>query len=197
MGKWRYISNPKKTSVLSTGYWADEIKDKAVSLYASCGNLSQVARELNVPLKTMQKWKEAEWWKDKTKQLQSEHQDKVDAKLSKAIDIALDGLTDRLVNGETIVDPRTGKERIVPAKLRDITTAFNTVLDKRQVLRKQPTRIVEQSTTAAHLQNLAEQFAKFVNKAGKTETHEQLVDNIIEGETVEYDEETGVYHLKE
>jgi hypothetical protein len=195
MGKWRYVKNPQKTTALQEGQWATEIKDKAVETYASCGNLSQVARELNVPYRTIQKWKESEWWGDKIKQLQSEHQDKVDVKLTQALDIALDGLTDRLINGDVIVDPRTGKERVVPAKLRDITTAFNTILDKRQLLRKQPTRIVEQSTTATHLQNLAEQFAKFVGQA-KPETQADLIE-VIEGETVEYNSETNTYQIKE
>lgn len=193
MGKWRYVKDPQKTTAMQEGYWADEVKDKAISLFSSCGNLAQVARELNVPYKTIQKWKQTEWWKDKTKELQAEHQDKVDVKLTQALDIAIDGLTDRLINGDTVVDPRTGKERVVPAKLRDITNAFNTILDKRQLLRKQPTRIVEQSTTATHLQNLAEQFAKFVGK----QEQEKIVNHVIEGETVEYDAESDTYQLKE
>lgn len=102
------------------------------------------------------------WWKDKIQEIQKDDYDRIDTRLTKAIDKTLDEVMDRLNNGEYMFDVRTGKVKRIPAKLRDINTTFTQLLDKRQLIRKQPTKIVEQQSTAAQLQNLAEQFTKFV-----------------------------------
>ena len=92
-------------------------------------------------------------------------------------------------------DPRTGKERIVPVKLRDLNTVFTTLLDKRQLLRKEPTKIIEQTTTATQLQNLALQFEQFVTKRIKEERPEDIIE-FIEGDTLIENKETGEWHVK-
>ena len=79
-----------------------------------------------------------------------------------------------------IYDQRTGKIKRMPAKMRDLNNAFNTILDKRQLIRKQPTKIVEQTSTATQLQQLADSFAKFVQK--KVDDLPDM--HYIEGETV-------------
>ena len=80
----------------------------------------------------------------------------------------------------------------MPAKLRDLNFAFNTLLDKRQLLRNKPTKIVEQHSTAVQLQNLADSFAKFVNKT----VTELPTEHYIEGDTVVQNDD-GIYELKE
>lgn len=124
--------------------------------------------------------------------IQSEEDQKLDAKTSKIIDRALENILDRIENGEDIYDQKTGKIKKMPAKLRDLNTAFNSLLDKRQLLRNKPTKIVEQQSTAIQLQNLAEQFAKFVEKK-----HDEPVDrHYIEGDTVVQNED-GTYEVKD
>jgi hypothetical protein len=84
----------------------------------------------------------------------------------------------------------------VPAKLRDLNVAFNSLIDKRQLIRKQPTKIIEQQTTATQLQNLADQFAQFVTGKTKQEKFNDLVEDVIEGETVVQNED-GTWEVKE
>ena len=93
-------------------------------------------------------------------------------------------------------DPKTGKVKQLPAKLRDLNSAFNSLMDKRQLIRRQPTKIIEQSNTAAQLQNLADQFAAFVTGKEKKDKFDDLIDQVIEGDTVEEGED-GVYYVKE
>jgi hypothetical protein len=52
------------------------------------------------------------------------------------------------------------------------------------LIRKLPTKITEQQSTAAQLQNLADQFQQFVTGKLKEEGVDKLVDRVIEGETV-------------
>lgn len=197
-GSWRYVSAPKKTSVSQTdrGWWSEKKKLEALGIYMATGSLTMAANQSNVPFETVKSWARSDWWKDKVKEIQNEEYDKLDSKLSKALDKALDQVMDRIENGEYMYDPKTGKTKIMPAKLRDLNTAFNSLMDKRQLIRKQPTKIVEQTTTAAQLQDVAKKFAEFVTGKVKEEKFNDLVENVIEGETVEQNED-GTYVIKE
>ena len=198
-GSWRYVSAPKKTSVSQTdrGWWSEKKKKlEALGIYMATGSVTMAANQSNVPFETVKSWARSDWWKDKVKEIQNEEYDKLDSKLSKVLDKALDQVMDRIENGEYMYDPKTGKTKIMPAKLRDLNTAFNSLMDKRQLIRRQPTKIVEQTTTAAQLQDVAKQFAEFVTGKVKQEKFNDLVENVIEGETVEQNED-GTYVIKE
>ena len=191
MTQYRYTPLAKKPRPSRKGGWDDKIKDKGVDIFLSSGSMAQVSRELGIPYYTVIEWKGTKWWDEKIKNRREEATDKLDVKLTKALELAIDGVTDRIENGDTIIDPRTGKERTMPAKMRDLTNAFNVIMDKRQVLRREPTKIVEQHTTAAHLQQLADQFSQFVTGKIKAEP------KVIESEAVEFDAETETYFVNE
>ena len=197
-GSWRYVAAPKRHNMSQTdrGQWAEKKRIEALTTYMACGSWVQTAAQCNIPLETLRSWGKKDWWKEKVKDIQSEDYDKLDSRLSKALDKALDQVMDRIENGDAIYDPRTGKIRQIPTKLRDLNHAFNSLMDKRQLIRKQPTKIIEQTSTAASLQNLAEQFASFVNGRVKQETFNTLVDKVIEGETVQQNED-GSWEVKE
>ena len=197
-GKWKYVAAPKRQDLTQTdrGTWAEKKKIEALTTYMGCGSHVLTAQQCNVPLETVKTWSKSDWWKDRVKELQSEDYDKLDSKLTKALDKALDQVMDRIENGDWMYDPKTGKVKQLPAKLRDLNSAFNSLMDKRQLIRRQPTKIIEQSNTAAQLQNLADQFAAFVTGKEKKDKFDDLIDQVIEGETVEEGED-GVYYVKE
>ncbi len=197
-GSWRYVKAPKRNDMSQTdrGNWAEKKKLEVLSIYMATGSLTMGASQANVPFETAKSWKSKDWWKEKVKEIQNEEYDKLDSKLSKALDKALDQVMDRIENGEYMYDPKTGKTKIMPAKLRDLNTAFNSLMDKRQLVRKQPTKIVEQATTAAALQNLADQFSQFVTGKVKEEKFNELVAEVIDGDTVEQQDD-GTYVVKE
>jgi len=191
MGKFVYIKT-KKTKAGQPGHWSENKRIEAVTTYLSTGNLTESARMLGIPVKTVQQWKVSEWWKELEKQIRSEEEQELDAKLTKIIDKTLEKLVDSIENGEHIYDQRTGKIKRMPAKMRDLNNAFNTILDKRQLIRKQPTKIVEQTSTATQLQQLADSFAKFVQK--KVDDLPDM--HYIEGETV-IQQADGTYAISE
>lgn len=197
-GSWRYVKAPKRNDMSQTdrGNWSEKKKLEVLGIYMATGSLTLAASQANVPFETAKSWKSKDWWKEKVKEIQSEEYDKLDSKLSKALDKALDQVMDRIDNGEYMYDPKTGKTKLMPAKLRDLNTAFNSLMDKRQLIRKQPTKIVEQATTAAALQNLADQFSQFVTGKVKEERFNELVAEVIDGDTVEQQAD-GTYIVKE
>ena len=93
---------------------------------------------------------------------------------------SLDAMQDRLVNGDFVRDDKTGKIVRVPVKIRDANNAFNTMMDKRQLLRKQPTKITDNASVNQQLHLLANEFKKFLGKR----VDDTQVTNIIEGDHV-------------
>ena len=195
-GAYRYVRAKTKVARGGKSYWADSVKQKAVELFMNTGSISLTARELNIPLDTLNGWKKKDWFKDAIATRRNEQIELLDSKLTESIDEAVKQMQDRLKNGDTVYNQRTGKFTQAPAKLRDLNTAFNTLIDKRQLIRKLPTKITEQQSTAAQLQNRADQFQQFVTGRIKPEGVEQLVDRVIEGETVEQGED-GAWYVKE
>lgn len=196
-GKWVYVKAKRKTD-MSQGdrkLWADSKKYEAITVFIATGSLTQTALQTKIPFETLKKWRKSEWWADKIKELQEEDYSRLDAKISKTIDKALDELIDRVEKGDSMYDPRTGKIVKVPAKMRDVNRAFDSLLEKRQLLRKQPTKIVQQESTASQLQNLAEQFAKFVTGKAKEEKLEDL--HVLVDEEDVFQNEDGVYEVRD
>ena len=191
MGHYVYVKT-NKTNSSEPGHWKESKKIEAVTTYLSTGNQAETCRLTGVPLKTLERWRSAEWWKEMEKKIRSDEEQHLDAKLTKIIDKTLEKLVDSIENGEHIYDQRTGQIKRMPAKMRDLNNAFNTILDKRQLIRKQPTKIVEQTNTATQLQNLADQFASFVKKTVK----ELPAQEFIENDTVVQNED-GVWEVKE
>lgn len=187
MGKLVYVKN-NKTKAGQLGHWKEAKKIEAVTTYLSIGNLAETGRLLEIPYKTLEGWRYSDWWKELTAKIQAEGDQELDAKTSKIVDKALDQIMDRLENGDHIYDQKTGRIRRAPVKLRELNATFNTLLDKRQLLRNKPTKIVEQQNTATQLQNLANEFAKFVQK---TVTQKPEMP-FIEGDTV-IQQEDGSY----
>ena len=184
-----YVKRPKRDGQDSkTAQWHTDVKYKALALYSQGMGRTELSRTLLVPRTTIDNWIETDWWKDGLKSIQEEEYHKLDKVLTDNLELALQGIQDRMKNGDAIYDPRTGKIRQIPVKLRDLNHSFNTLMSTRQTVRNLPSKIIENSNASAQLANLASEFAKFVS--GKTKTEDPLKTiELIEGETVVQDED--------
>ena len=86
------------------GLWSDKKKNEAISVFAATKSPSLTSEQTNVPLTTIKKWQQQQWWKDKLKDIQEEDYDKLDSRLTKILDKTLDQLADRIEHGEYIFD---------------------------------------------------------------------------------------------
>lgn len=179
-----------KTKAHETGHWKQSKKLEAVSTFLATGSNILTSQQTGVPLPTIEMWKNQDWWKDAIEAARSGENDKLDVKLTKAIDKALDAVMDRIENGDYVYDQKTGKVIRSSVKLRDVNASFNTLLDKRQLIRKLPTKITEASNTEAKLKQLAQQFADFTKKS----IPQEKVIDFIEGDTVVQNDD-GVYEI--
>lgn len=164
-------------------YWSDAKKIEVVTTFLVVGNAPMTEAITGVSRETIKKWKLTDWWKEIEREIQDEENIELSAKLKKIVDKSIDVTMDRLENGDTIFNPKTGELLRVPVKVREALKAVDMAIDKRQVLQNKPTRITETRTIDDRLNKLAEEFKRFANateintKALKT-TLEPISDEI-------------------
>jgi hypothetical protein len=173
-----YVRSKGKTSATKGGHWSDKLKQRAVEMVMAGKTSREVSAELRIPMPTIIAWRGQAWFKDTIKEIQEDDGHNLDYKITSIMHNSLDAIQDRLASGEFVRDEKTGKVVRVPVKLRDANSAFNALMDKRQLLRKQPTKITDNQTVNQQLQTLANEFKKFLGKR----TDEPKV---IEGEWLE------------
>lgn len=163
MGKSVYVRT-KKLSPKTPGYWHESKKIEAVTTYLALGNLSQTSITCRIPYDTLKDWKSSEWWEKMVADIQNDENQHTDNKLTRSIDKALEAVMDRIENGDFQYDPKKGELIRVPVKLRDVQKVTTEFLNKRQLIRKLPTKITQDSSeVSARLLKLAESFAQFAN----------------------------------
>lgn len=160
------------------GVWGDKKKIEVVTTYLALGKAPMVEAVTGVPRQTIRIWKMQPWWKELEEEIRREETLELDSRLSKVVNKSLDVVMDRLENGDYVFNSKTGRVSRIPVKMRDAATATNTLIDKRQLLRKNPVEKAQhQQQFEDRLLKLAEQFATFA--LGKKEP------KIIEGEVID------------
>ena len=162
-------------------WWADEMKIKAVTVYQATGSLKETAAILGIPVNTIYQWKErAGWWDDVTNELNEADNIKTSNKIKSVVDQALNVLEDRMKNGDLVLDSKTGKVQRVPIKARDLSAISNTMIDRREILRRNTVKATKEQDKASlegKLDKLAEAFVKFaVGKAQNQLAQAQVID---------------------
>ncbi len=123
----------------SVGRYSDQIREQAAVHYAINGNISKVARDMNINRLTVQEWKDQEWW---AAIIDTIHHEKAD---------------EHIANYTKIVDKA---QRITLEKLDDCTAAQASLVscqaqDKGLLLAGKPTSISGKSET---MESLAGEF---------------------------------------
>lgn len=192
MGRYVYVKE-RKTLPGQPGHWSEKKKAEAVVTWLATGSPIETSRLINVPVQTVKMWKSQPWWEEMVEDIRNNESQQTDNKMSKLINKALDMLVERMEEGNYQYDQKSGRIVKIPMNASDITKVTQTLFDKRQLIRKQPTSIkTSPENTEQKLLKLAQQFAAFVGKSQKQE----LVSDYIEGETVVQDDD-GVYRVKE
>ena len=143
------------------GWYSDAQKLKAACTFAVTGNSRRVSEIVNVPEGTIRAWKTTEWWNEIQGRIRMEHNDELDVKFTKAIDKAVEQVNDRIEHGDYIYNAREDKLVRKPAGVRDLAVVTAQLIDKRQLLRGEPTSRTAKVSENEKLVRLAEEFKKF------------------------------------
>lgn len=152
---------PPKHGHYKPGYYPEEQKVAAAVLYAATGLIDQAAELAKVPEFSIRKWMKEEWWVDIQEQVHREENAKISSKMTKLVTDTLEEMANRVKEGDSVLNKKTGELSKLPIKFRDLATGMNIVAEKRQLLRGAATSIQEKIGPDQYLLELAEQFKKF------------------------------------
>jgi hypothetical protein len=146
--------------------WPVEKKIEVVSQFLVLGNMKMVAAITGVSYDLVRQWKLQPWWKELENEIRQTQNIEMDTKLSRIVDKSLDGVLDRIENGEFFYDQKTGEVKRKPANLRDVARVSVDMLSKRELLRGNATerKEVSQVSVGEQLKLLAAEFAKWQQK---------------------------------
>jgi hypothetical protein len=150
------------------GRWTPEKKFEAVESWLLYGNLRLTSATLGIGYSTLKAWKNAEWWRDLEREIQAGARIKQMGSISKIVDRGLEVISDRLENGEVVLDQKSGALVRRPVALRDAGGVVSNLMQRQSILEKQASdefSSESNKTIQEQLQLLANEFAKFNNRS--------------------------------
>jgi len=167
--------------------YSDTKKMEVVCCFAVCGNSKQASEITKVPEATIRTWKQTEWWYEILSRIQAEEDEELDTKLTKLLNKAVAHVNDRLDEGDWVYNAKLDKLIRKPINAKDAAIVTAITIDKRQLLRGQPTSRVEKVSQSERLTKLAEQFAKFslAKEVSSTAELVEIEEEVVSEEEVE------------
>lgn len=141
--------------------WEEKDKARAVVVFKSLGSIAETADITGIPLKTLQAWRNEEWWNEKLLAYKAADTAKLEEAALEIARLSGDIVVDRLRHGDYVLN-KDGDLVRKPVAARDAVISMAVAIDKRKVLQQEPERDT-QLGSAERLLKLVEQFAKFAS----------------------------------
>ena len=144
--------------------WSDAQKLEAVQSYLVLGNISLVARILSIPRITLQVWKASNWWKELIEELRLQEKMELSNKMKNIVNAAHAVVENRLLNGDAVLNQKTGQIVYKPVAMRDAHRVAVDLLNQKNSLDKMNLEPDQAEGATDKLELLAEKFAEFATK---------------------------------
>jgi uncharacterized protein YjcR len=142
-----------------------EQKEEAVRTWIATGNLRIAASVVGCTVQTIEAWKKQEWWNHYVASIKTEKNLVLGNKLESIADRSLDIIEDRLVNGDFVLNNKTGQVIRKPVALKDVTNVANSLLTRKSVIDQQENHAVERKESMQEmLTALSKEFASWALK---------------------------------
>lgn len=153
---------------IEKGIYPDEKKIEVVTLYFATGKVKEVAALTGVPASTIQYWRKQQWFYDVLQEIREENNEKIDSNFNEIIETALIQLLDRVKHGDYVFNAKMELVRR-PLSGKDLSVVAAINIDKRQLLRGEPTSRSESVSTEdekalTRVEKLAETFESLARK---------------------------------
>jgi hypothetical protein len=152
---------PLKAAHHNPNWFPQQTKIDACTLYCVYGDIDEVSKLTKVPAKFLREWKEEPWWNEIQKKVYVEQNEKLGSRISSVLDKSLTHIEERLENGDYLWDVRKSKFVRKPVDTKILSNLFNNLVNRRQLIRGEPTSITTKLAVDDRLRLLAEQFEKF------------------------------------
>lgn len=179
---------------MAKGIFPDKKKMEVVALYAASGRVKEVAALAKVPVDRVYQWRKEQWFQDALREVWQENNEKIDAKFTDIIECALEQVSDRVQHGDWVQNAKGDLLRKpIPAKDLSIVVAIN--VDKRQLLRGEPTSRTDAPVNVAEktVQKLEKLAVTFENLAKFGRPKTEVIDVV--PESTNYSDESNQTHL--
>ena len=146
--------------------WPKEKKLQAVVQWLALGNLKLVSTMTGVSHGVLKQWRIQPWWKEYEAEIRNTENLELDNKLTKIVQRSLDAVADRLENGESVLNLKTGEVVRKPVSMKDAAKVTTDMLTKRELLRGNATARTETATVSINeqMKMLAQEFAKMATR---------------------------------
>jgi len=165
---------------MAQGNYPVSVQQQAALLYAVTGSLELASEKSGVPIPIIKNWSREPWFGIILQEFRHENLAKLDAAFTDVIDLAVKEIKERIENGDYHVT-RNGQVVRSPVSMRDLAIVQAINIDKRELLRGNPTsRSESQKADPEELLNqLADTFSRVLDKKRKPVTLENTEDAII------------------
>lgn len=160
---------------MEKGIYPEEKRIEAVTIYAATGDIPLVEELTSVPQKRFHEWKKEQWFRDLLQEIRDENNAKLDAKFTAIAEKALEQVDDRLEHGDFHIT-RDGEILRKPLSGKDLIFVGDKSLDKRQLLRGEPTSRSESVGGNLTVVNKLEELAKTFENLAKIGRKPQVID---------------------
>ena len=142
-----------------------------VARYMLLGNGKLVAEQTGVSYDTLMDWRQSDWWPEVVQQLRRQGKKKTSDTLVKVVENSLDIVSERLDQGDWVLNQKTGKLVRKPVTAKDAAQIANNLL-QRQIQVEDIVYAVEnkQESVKDTLAMLAKEFQKLNRNTSKKET---------------------------
>lgn len=160
-------SGPPIKKPRHNGSWyPDEVKLEAATVFAVTRNVEKTAELTKVYPYVIRKWQQEAWWAEIISRVRKEKNEVLDAKITQVLDGVLDLITDRVENGEYIMDRKTKELHRLPMRAKDAAVVTEVLFDKRQLIRGEATSLTDKVSESDKLAQLQKNFERLAQSKG-------------------------------
>ena len=175
---------------VTTWSWSD--KTEAAKKYMLLGNMRIVSELTGISYNTLCDWRKQDWWSTLIDEIKAAQKAKRNTKMNEVIDESMEIIHDRIVNGDFILNNKTGEIQRKPVTLRDIGNLTNQLLTRQAQLEEITNRMENNKETVQEtLKTLAKEFAKWQRISNKKSATDVEIVDAVKQEMVEQSGESG------
>lgn len=176
----KQIRAKREAAVAKRAYSSDGKKIETIKAYLALGgNATLTAAAMGISKETLHRWKRSNWWNEVITALRKEEKLMLSSNTKKLMNVAMEGLADRLANGDHVYNQKTGAIVRKPVGARDLHKITVDMIDRSEVLDKATEEKTEIVGHDDKLVSLAEKFAALAVKAAEKNariTSDDIVD---------------------
>ena len=137
--------------------WDMDSRIQAAIAWLITGSSEEAGVLCNIPGRTIREWMQKTWWEDVLAEAKGIKQKELDALWTGLIHKSTTELRKRLDAGDPVM-MKTGDVRFMPVKAKDLAIITSIAVDKRALLRNQPTSRVERITIEEKLTRIGDRL---------------------------------------